>query len=289
VRRQIVAVDKNQDWLNPLVCDKCATEAVTRENAYWSNRLRLGDYRWRRKTKRRSHCQRCSKAFWFNRGIQWPPHCPKCAARIRACKACGATFETDDATKECCSVVCSWKHDAQQWWLTLPMRYQETRLDRLPDPVASEKLLSWEGYDIPGVFAFGPSGSGKTRTAQLRLRRFIESGLDAMYLRSAEFARELIERTKPGGKGGADAWLTSLRRVDVLCLDEVEKLKFSERVQVEFFDLVEVRLSDDLTTLFVGNENPKELAERMGHEFSDAFFRRVCEFCTPMKFTKPKR
>lgn len=288
IERRIYPVDRLEAWRDLSVCDRCATEALDKDRLVWDRWRRRTELRELRKTKRRARCLECTEQFWFPRGGKWPTLCPKCAARHRTCPVCKTAFETDSPEQKTCGFDCLCKLGASAWWDELPKAYRATRADRLPCADASDYVIRWEPCDKPGLFCFGASGVGKTRSALLRLRRFMEEGYDILYLRSAEFARETIERSRPGGSGGAAQWLDHLRAVEVLCLDEVEKLKFSERVEAEFFDLVECRLSNALATIFVGNVPPSCIAERMGASYAEAFHRRIVEFCSAVSFERPR-
>lgn len=267
-------------------CDDCVERARRKEEA---DRLRR-----QRKTARRCKCPKCAARYWTPRGSARRPYCNECARTWATCPECGKEFNSEFGQWRFCSDDCSDKAEVRErlaaWDAALPKGYRSTKIERLPDQDGTRAVLGWDETEFPGLFGYGPSGSGKTRTGLLRLREMIVGGYSVRYLRSAEFARELIERSRPGGSGGLAGWIDGLRRIDFLCLDEVEKLKFSERVEAEFFDLVETRLAAHLATMFLGNAAPRDIANRMSEPFSDPFFRRVMEFCQPVHFQRrPKR
>ncbi len=271
-------------WADRWVCDSCADRSDRMMRA-----KRLRDLR---KTRRRWRCIKCAARYSAPRGTK-PGYCPSCAKRFAACPECHHEFETHFGKYAHC-VVCEEiveiRERLKEWDDALPAAYRWTKAEKLPDPAAAAAVAGWDESDLCGLYVFGPTGAGKTRSVLLRLRSLIEEGSTVRYLRSAEFARELIERTKPGGKGKFEGWLDDLRRVEILCLDEVEKLKFSERVEAEFFDLVETRLAARRATIFVSNVRSDAISERMSEPYAAPFLRRVLEFCHPVAFrvTEPR-
>lgn len=294
-RRVSDVTRRDPSWRDQGVCDRCAEEIDVRKSREETRKWQAVSLRQKRKTERRARCVRCASKFWFQRGGKWPTHCPKCAARFRVCRTCHAGFETDNKTGEFCSVRCRCKWEANIWWMEQPRILGETEFGKLPFPEVSRRVIEWDPEgdpDNPGLFVYGPTGVGKTRSVMLLLRRAIESGFEVRFMRSSEFAREFISRAKPGG-GGADEWLDELRNVEVLCLDEVEKLKFTERVLVEFFDLIDRRLHGGWSTIFISNTSPEGIAENIreagGENYAAPFLRRIHDFCLPVNFQAPKR
>lgn len=271
------------DWRNRTICDCCANERRQRGE-------KAASLRTSRRASRRSTCSKCNSKFWFPRSTNpWPTLCKGCTARIKTCVYCHATFESDDASKLTCSVACYRAHRASLWWLRLPFAYQETVADKLPNPEASKKFLAWEPSDErPGLYVVGTTGSGKTRTALLWGRKAAHRWQDVRYVRAARFASEVISRTRSAG-GGFEAWIEEMRDADVLVIDELEKLKPSERVLVETFDLVEDRLAFGMTTVFLSNEDPLSFSKGLKDKaYCDAMLRRLTEFCSLLDFSMPR-
>jgi len=74
--------------------------------------------------------------------------------------------------------------------------------------------------------------------------------------------------------------MENLRDSQFLILDDLGKQKFTERVEMEFFGLLEHRTSNILTTLWTANSGSKELAGMMSPDRAEAIIRRLSEFST---------
>lgn len=232
-------------------------------------------------------CDRCKAPYWYP--IAGPEHviCPDCHDRMRTCGECGKGFESDKPAAFCSS-RCEWASEAAEWWNTVvPALYRDHDPKRLPMPAKTEGLLNWgSDNEKPGAFVYGTTGAGKTRSAFLLLKRFVSYGYTVRYMRGSEFQKGLIDRTKPGGIGGFSAWIEELQEVDVLLIDEAEKVKFSERTQAEFFDLVETRLASERIVVLISNLKLDDLAGKMDPEYAAPFARRVRELFDPFFFVE---
>ena len=69
------------------------------------------------------------------------------------------------------------------------------------------------------------------------------------------------------------------RRRKILFLDDLGKAKFTERVEMEFYDLIEFRAANKLPILFTANMSGKQLTEALGEDRGEPIMRRLREFC----------
>ena len=76
----------------------------------------------------------------------------------------------------------------------------------------------------------------------------------------------------------ADEFLDKARNKEILFLDDVGKEKFTERVASQFYDLIEHRTANMLTTVWTTNMSPSELKERLGDDKGGPTIRRLKEF-----------
>jgi DNA replication protein DnaC len=143
-----------------------------------------------------------------------------------------------------------------------------------------------------GCFVFGSTGSGKTRSVFLCVKKHLENNFEdgesaskTILIRGSQFAREVVNRTKPGGDGGFDNWFSSLLDAQLLVIDEVDKIKFTERVMSEFFDLIEHRTSNLLAMVLISNADVSTLCAKMSDESGPAIARRIKETLLPIRFT----
>jgi DNA replication protein DnaC len=218
------------------------------------------------------------------------------------CEECG--LAAPEWNKSYCSVECfdtakrkRGEARAEIWvqeWI--PKAYQESSIERLPDPEATKLLLDldllWhdENGKTVGAYCYGETGSGKTRSVILKLRRLLTSFEDVAYLRGKQFGDEVVERTRPNGRGGFEAWFRNLCDTTVLALDEIDKISFTPRVLAELFELIEHRTSDESPTLFIAQCSIDRLPQKMGAKAKEeavGILRRIRENSIPIHFSKP--
>ncbi len=269
---------------NPdVVCQECFDQEETRkrEETEWLNSYQ-------------AICEKCGGNFNYPKSETNPPkRCPKCAGAVRKCFQCAKPFDSE-IPKRFCSDQCEedWQEKkdnerADKWWREVcPAGYRDTDVARLPNAIASKSVLEWS-YGRTGLFLKGRTGTGKTRSIYLLLKRLVREDCTVSFLRSSEFAREVVDRTKPenaGGIGGFEEWFGRLQFVDVLVFDEVEKIKFTTRVESEFFDLLENRVSHNLPIIFASNSTVTGFVHRMQPDFKAATQRRILENCHAVNF-----
>ncbi len=195
---------------------------------------------------------------------------------------------------------CRERFNSDKWTReNIPHGYRNTELQKLPCQVSTAALMSFDFWpEAPGsqpdlvncgCYLHGVTGAGKTRSAFLFVKSLITGGQlrpsEIIWIRGSQFAREVVSRTKPGGDGGFDSWFSSLLRAELLTIDEVDKIKFSERVMSEFFELIEHRVSNQLPLILISNSSLDALCSRMSEESGPAIARRIKENLLPIRFT----
>jgi DNA replication protein DnaC len=244
-------------------------------------------------------CGRCAKPGSILPG---GTDCRDCWIRLRTCRKCSKEYiRTDDPKRyddhEFCSDTCAiaalseeQRIAAEEWWQNVcPAIYRATDVARLPRQKQSREVLRWQRGKEPntGLLAFGPSGAGKTRSMFLLMRRLKEEGLNVRIVRAAEFAREVVERCQPDGIGGLAHYVRELAKVHALFLDDLDKARFTPRVESELFELIEARTSSDRPLFVTTNASQAQLAARLSPETGPAIVRRLCEFCDLIDFDAP--
>ena len=149
------------------------------------------------------------------------------------------------------------------WECGVPIQYKSSSLEKLLLPNLAASLLALDldnTEDTTGVYLFGPTGGGKTRAVYLFAHQLIQTkGWSVRFLRGGQFQREIVNRTRPGGTDDLDAWLHEISETELLIIDEVEKIRFSPRVESEFFELLEDRLSNWKPLILISNATVKGL------------------------------
>lgn len=236
-------------------------------------------------------CPRCRKEFRYKKDGPEPKRCDDCMKKFGVCITCGdstgarvdliKTFFCDEV-RGYCSQACQWKDEASSWWeIEVPCCYQETRIDELPSPYQSRAIL--EGDINLNRFVYGKTGKGKTRTVLLFGRQAIERGRNFKFIRAYEFKEHLANVATSAGREGWKNWFEGIICAGILAVDEVDKIAFTKRFEVEFFELVERRTSDNRPTILISNYAVDKLASRMMVSGAP-LLRRIKEFFVPINF-----
>lgn len=151
------------------------------------------------------------------------------------------------------------------------------------------KALEWQ-FGSRGLFLFGQqSGKGKTTSAwvvckrEFRLGRFVCA---ASHVQLSDKATALACGDDRGGR-----WAATLRRCDLLFVDDFGKSRFkgrdgAGRAAEEFvFDLVDHRAVNNLPTILTSNfVNGDAVREAMSSDRGEAFVRRLQDFFVCVSF-----
>ncbi len=185
------------------------------------------------------------------------------------------------------------KVDVRRWFsATVPSGYQHTRLESLPNRAATMMALSrQEDEDLDAShYLFGASGTGKTRTAYLLMRSYreamnrFERDREPLLIRASDLKKEIVERTRPGGKGGFQDFFDDLCWRHQIVIDELDKMTWSPRVESEFFDLIETRMAHEQSIIYTSNLTPEAALAGMSDNYRAATVRRIKENCAVVNF-----
>ncbi len=108
------------------------------------------------------------------------------------------------------------------------------------------------------LFIHGTCGLGKTHLLQGLARRFaqLNPGAVIRYTTAEAFTNEFITSMK---SGTVDAFRKSLRRVDLLCLDDVHFLANKEATQAELLHSFDALDLDGARLVLASDEHPREI------------------------------
>ena len=137
------------------------------------------------------------------------------------------------------------------------------------------------------MILFGGSGLGKTRTLFEVLSREASGGGSIepiRWIRGIDFQTEVIERTKPNGSGGIVEWRESLVEAFLLAFDDLDKARFTPRVEVELFNLIDRRTNERRPIIITSNSSSDALLAKLSPDTGPAIVRRIREFCHPINF-----
>lgn len=130
----------------------------------------------------------------------------------------------------------------------------------------------------------GETGLGKSRVAWHLLRRILiedKPEVKFKWFDCVGFGHEIAKHYKAED---AEEWLESMAAVQLVFMDDLGKLKLTERAEVELFGLIERRCANRLPMIVTTNDTGDTLASRMTDNRGPALIRRLREFCDPIQF-----
>lgn len=167
---------------------------------------------------------------------------------------------------------------AEAWDRICPPIYRDSDPARLPcSPGCRESVLGWE-YGPRGLLLHGSTSSGKSRLAFLLLSRLhhLEHRKVAA-MTSTAFSHQVSSLFGDGG-GKGEALVERLANIEVLLLDDVGKGRLTDRVEAEFFHIIEHRCSHLLPTFLTTNLTGDALAKSWSPDRAEPLVRRLREF-----------
>lgn len=215
-------------------------------------------------------CQRCSvdvvtlaEDLPFGRIAFARKHCAECRPIVEAEMAEASRLEKIRVLEG-------------KWRQHCPPLYRETDISRLTIPQdIIEKVLSWQ-VNPRGIGIAGRSGTGKTRLMFLLLRRVFMDGNGVRAISGKRFERSchlMFDKMDEGRE-----IIRQARDTEVLFLDDLGKERYTDRVESEFYDLVEHRTSHLLPILWTTNSSGDALGDMMSEDRGAPIIRRLREF-----------
>lgn len=219
---------------------------------------------------------------------------------IRACQDCGQQFQSTPlvyngqvlAFARYCE-ACVERHDrakaserdrrevarlAEAWERICPPLYRDTDPDRLEcSPVARAAILEWQ-FGPRGLLVHGPARQGKTRLVYLLLHRlhFTERRKIAALTSNAFSHQVSVLFGEGGGKG--EAFVDELTKVPVLFIDDIGKGRLTDRVESEFFHVIETRTAHLRPTILTTNLTAQGLRSMWSADRAEPLLGRFQEF-----------
>lgn len=167
---------------------------------------------------------------------------------------------------------------AAKWDEICPALYQNTDPLRIPSKFNSA-ASGWM-YGAKGMGFVGEAGKCKTRVAFQLLKRFHFGGKSCAAVSSTRLAMLASDQfsNDEDVKSYARSDMRDFRRADLLLIDDLGKGKMSDRAEMELFDILEVRTSNTLPTIWTANASAKELRAMMSGDRGAPILRRLAEF-----------
>jgi DNA replication protein DnaC len=165
---------------------------------------------------------------------------------------------------------------AEAWKAICPQLYQDTTAARLPMKPASQiKVMKWKPGPR-GIALAGATGTGKTRAIFLLLHRLHLEGRHVTAITAKRFERYVHQMFEKDND--ARDMIRRAHRAEILFIDDIGKEKYTERVESEFYDLIETRTANLRPIIWTANTNGEGLTAMMSPDRSAPILRRLREF-----------
>jgi DNA replication protein DnaC len=168
------------------------------------------------------------------------------------------------------------------WKQLCPPGYQDTSIERLPNASKFQDVQAWT-YGSKGLILLGPTRSGKTRSAWKLLERLHYEGKRIAAYSPMDLKLQVanawhrVETT--------EEWISKLRRVELLFLDDLDTIKFTEAVEETIYDIFENRPTHGRPVISTLNTSGHDLAARMNANGRGAkIVERMREYCDIINF-----
>ena len=164
----------------------------------------------------------------------------------------------------------------RMWENICPPLYQNTDVTQLKiNPVTLRTIMDWT-LGTKGIGLTGSTGSGKTRAMFLLLNQLYTANVPVMATTAKQFehwCHSMFDKDQEARKR-----LERAKDVCVLFIDDIGKEKYTERVESEFYDLIEHRTSHLKPILWTANATGQQLVKMMGEDRGTPIVRRLREF-----------
>ena len=163
----------------------------------------------------------------------------------------------------------------EAWRIICPPLYQDNDLAKLPlHPEILTRVLNWK-IGPKGIALAGPTGGGKTRAMYMLLERLHQEGRFVTAISAKQFERYVHQMFDK--ENDAREKVRRIRRAEILFIDDIGKEKYTERVESEFYDLIETRSANLRPIIWTANTNGPELLSMMSPDRGEPILRRLRE------------
>lgn len=137
---------------------------------------------------------------------------------------------------------------------------------KIPSPlvIAAKKWVK-SSYK-KSILISGCTGSGKTHFCTSILKECVESGIaNAIYVRSRDLDKELLTAFEEKRETNV---LAKYSEADILFWDDLASERNSDRIREQFYDIIDARVGNLLTTVCTTNLSMDLLAKHYGERIS---------------------
>ena len=210
-------------------------------------------------------CQSCGQefkyesVFAFGREFFKRTTCDACLPKPERIRV-----ETEEVSRE------------REWFGICPPLYHDSDPKLLKiEPDVLRRVLEWQ-ISPRGIGLSGVSGAGKTRAMFMLLRKFHFSGVRVRAFSAKKFERwchNLFDKDDD-----ARIRVLEAHQAAIVFIDDIGKEKYTERVESEFYDLIEDRTAHLRPILWTANASGDQLKRMLGEDRGAPIVRRLREF-----------
>jgi DNA replication protein DnaC len=170
------------------------------------------------------------------------------------------------------------------WEKLCPLEYRNSSRERLPNLEKFDQVQTWQ-YGPKGLVLLGPTRRGKTRAAWSLLKRLHFDERRSITAFNPMDLKLAVAKTWQDPEE-AESWIGGLRGVQVLFIDDLDTIKFTEAVEETIYDIFESRPMDRSPVIVTVNRSGRELAARMNTNGRGAkIVERIRESCEVIDFS----
>ncbi len=163
-----------------------------------------------------------------------------------------------------------------------PAAYQQTDVNRLP-PAQFAEIMAWQ-YGPTGLLLSGEPRKGKTRCSWQLIHRLMvvdRREIRIKFFDCGGFADAIEQAFKDETK---HEFVREVSTVPLVFMDDFGKNKFTERVEMELFNMIDRRTANLLPLIVTTNDTGESLAARMSDNRGAGMIGRLREYCTCIDF-----
>jgi DNA replication protein DnaC len=165
-----------------------------------------------------------------------------------------------------------------------PPLYQDTDPALIYAPYV-QAVESWE-YGPQGLILVGPAGKGKSRAAWMLIKRWMLEGKRCYGTTATQLAKAAADQwhSRVEERNKAEFVIQECRGAGILLIDDLGKQKFTERAELELFDILEYRTSHKKPTIATSNADGKTFRQMLSEDRGEPILRRLHQFSTTIHY-----
>lgn len=206
----------------------------------------------------------CPESSFLNHGIG-----------MKVCKICGKTQNKEMTAGVVVEVTVCRDCKLEQMRKWVPPIFMETDISRIASKKAVDEVINWRPGPV-GLVICGPSGAGKTRLMWELVKIWGDSTTPVFSPGPASFGSVMAERYRDGN---AEQWASGVANSEIVAFDDVTKMKITDRVEEQFFGIIDYRTCHKLPVIATIQGAGSSLKAVMSEDRGTPIIRRLREFC----------